>query len=194
HDRPKPKADALGLVLTERAHVGGPTRSIANGPDDVGAHGIRQTWRELHGDVGDRHRRRRRRRGLTVTVGRPLVAVTGRVSPRHERLLRRKTATQPRLRACRITDRCVGRDERFLVVLRFHLTGLQENSEAKASTESGLQRRSVYAGLDAWHYGWTRVGHVWSRSHRDVDHGVRSAPRACNRGRIMPDAPRRSLA
>src|SRR5262245_34515386 len=47
-----------------------------------------------------------------------------------------------------------------LVVLRFHLTGLQENFEAKASTESGLQRRSVYAGLDAWHYGWTRVGHV----------------------------------
>src|SRR5262249_14082401 len=82
HDRPEPKADALRLVLTERAHVGGPTRSVANGPDDVGAHGIRQTWRELHGDVGDRHRRRRR------------------------------------------------------------------------------WRRAVHAGLDAWHYGWTRVGHV----------------------------------
>src|SRR5262249_2377750 len=109
HDRPEPKADALRLVLTERAHVGGPTRSVANGPDDVGAHGIRQTWRESHGDVGDRHRRRRRGRRLTVTVGRPVVAVTGR---------------------------------------------------AKASTESGLQRRSVHAGLDAWHYGWTRVGHV----------------------------------
>jgi hypothetical protein len=28
------------------------------------------------------------------------------------------------------------------------LTGLQENFEAKASTESGLKRRSVRAGLD----------------------------------------------
>src|SRR5262249_47055445 len=159
HDRPEPKADALRLVLTERAHIGGPTRSVANGPDDVGAHGIRQTGRELHGDVGDRHWRRRGGRRLTV-IGRPVVAVTWRLFPPDERLRRRMTAAQPRLRARRIADRCVGRDERFLIVLRFHLTGLQENSEAKASTESGLQRRSVHAGLDAWHYGWTRVGHV----------------------------------
>jgi len=158
-DRAEPKADALRLVLTERAHVRGPTRSVANGPDDVRAHGIRQTGRELHGDVGDRHRRRRWWRRLTV-IGRPVVAVAGRLFPREERLLRRKTAAQPRLHARRIADRCVGRDERFLIVLRFHLTGLQENSEAKASTESGLQRRSVHAGLDAWHYGWSRVGHV----------------------------------
>src|SRR5262249_24285819 len=111
HDRPKPEADAFRLVLTERAHAR-PARSVANGPQDVGAYGIRQTGRELHGDVGDRHRRRRWWRRLTV-IGRPVVAVTGRLFPREERLLRRMTAAQPRLRARRIAYRCVRRDERF---------------------------------------------------------------------------------
>ena len=143
HDRPKPKADALRLVLTQSAHVRGPTRGVADGPEDVGAHGIRQTWRELHSDVGDRHRRRRWRRRLTVTVGRPVVAVTGRPSPRDERLLRRMTATQPRLLARRITYRCVGRDERFLIT-----TGddTVEDLRRKADDFDGWIRR-----LQGWH-------------------------------------------
>src|SRR5262249_56017579 len=101
------------VVLTARAHVRGPARRVANGREDVGTHSIRQTGRELHGDVGDRHRRRRWWRRLTV-IGRPVVAVTGRLFPREERLLRRMTAAQPRLRAPSIAYRCVGPDQ-FLI-------------------------------------------------------------------------------